>query len=354
MTALSSVNTHSSTWSSSPPPRPGGAGRLAEKLMSKFDTDNSDSVDSTELQSLLDDVAQKTGVSSTSSATDLLSDHDSNSDGTLSGEELAQTLQSVLPPPSTLEFAQSRGPQRSGATGEAGDDLFSQVDSDGSGSVSTTELQTLLENMSGNTDSTASSSEAEALFKQLDSDSDGSLSSSEFDAGRPSNQDQASSSTSTASANRPPPPPGGPGGPGRGGSASDSSSQTYDPLDTNEDGVVSLEERLAASSSGSSEASASDPLQALFDTLDSNQDGSISASETDEFVTQLSAQLDSLNRSEASADSGSASGSGTSSEDSSATPPAQDWLQLVQAARREYQAHAQAWSAPVNRFSERV
>lgn len=341
MTPLSSVSASSSTWASAPTPRPGGAGRLAEQLMSKFDTDNSDGVDSSELQSLLEDVAKKTGVSSTSSADDLLSSSDSNGDGSLSGEELAQTLQSILPPPSTLEFAQSRSSRS--ATGEAGDDLFSRVDSDGSGSVNQSELQALLENMSGNTDSTATSSEAGALFKQLDSDNDGQLSSSEFDAGRPSNQDQSNSSSSTASANRPPPPP---GGPGRGASAGDSSSQTYDPLDTNEDGVVSMEERLAASTS---EASGSDPLQALFDTLDSNSDGSISNAETDDFVTQLSAQLDRLNSgSEASSSDASDPGDGQSSE---TAPPAQDLLKLVQAARREYQAHSQAWNTPVNSLS---
>lgn len=350
MTTLSSVSNSSSAWASTPPPRPGGAGRLAEKLMSKFDTDNSDSVDSTELQSLLEDVAKKTGVSSTSSASDLLSSNDSNGDGTLSGDELAQTLQSILPPPSTLDFAQSRG-ATSGATGQAGDDLFSKVDSDGSGSLSQSELQTMLETMSGNTDSTATSSEAEALFKQLDSDSDGSLSSSEFDAGRPQNQDQANSrtsATSTASANRPPPPPGGPGGPGRGGSSSESSNASYDPLDTNQDGVVSIEERLAASSS---QASSSDPLQALFDTLDSNQDGSISSTETDNFVAQLSAQLDSLSSSQAASGSDSSSSSSDDSSNSRSTPPAQDLLKLVQAARREYQAHSQAWNVPVNSLS---
>lgn len=343
MSSLSSVSTSGHWTASTPPPRQGGAGRLAERLMSRFDSDSSDSVDSTELQSLLDDVAKKTGVSTSSSASDLLASNDSDGDGNLSSQELAQTLQSILPPPSTMDFAQSRG--SSSATGQAGDDLFSKVDSDGSGAVSQEELQGLLEHMSGNRDSTATSTEAAALFKQLDSDSDGSLSSSEFDAGRPQNSADSGASNSTASANRPAPPPGGPGGPGRGGGASSSTSETYDPLDTNQDGVVSMEERLAANTNST------DPLQALFDTVDSNGDGSISSSETDSFVAQLNEQLDSLNTSDSSTSSSSSSSNSNSdtSTDSAAAP--QDLLKLVQEARRAYQAHAQDWNVPVNSLS---
>ncbi|MDD0816669.1 XopAW family type III secretion system calcium-binding effector [Curvibacter sp. HBC28] len=345
MSSLSSVSTSSHWTASTPPPRQGGAGRLAERLMSRFDSDSSDSVDSTELQSLLDDVAKKTGVSASSSASDLLASNDSDGDGNLSSQELAQTLQSILPPPSTMDFAQSRSSSSGSATGQAGDDLFSKVDSDGSGAVSQEELQGLLEHMSGNRDSTATSTEATALFQQLDSDSDGSLSSSEFDAGRPQNSADSGASNSTASANRPAPPPGGPGGPGRSGGASSSTSETYDPLDTNQDGVVSMEERLAANTDST------DPLQALFDTVDSNGDGSISSSETDSFVAQLNEQLNSLNTSDSSSSSSSSSSNSNSdtSTDSAAAP--QDLLKLVQEARRAYQAHAQDWNVPVNSLS---
>lgn len=343
MSSLNSVSTSSHWSASAPAPRPGGAGRLAERLMSQFDSDSSDSVDSTELQSLLDDVAKKTGVSASSNASDLLASQDSNGDGTLNGQELAQTLQSILPPPSTMDFAQSRS---SSATGQAGDDLFSKVDSDGSGAVSQAELQGLLEKMSGNSDSTATSTEAAALFKQLDSDSDGSLSSSEFDAGRPPNSADSGASSRTASANRPAPPPGGSGSPGRSGGASSSTSETYDPLDTNQDGEVSMEERLAANTDST------DPLQALFDTVDSNGDGSISSSETDSFVAQLNEQLNSLNTSDTGSTSSSSSSSNSNSDsstDSAAAP--QDLLKLVQEARRAYQAHAQDWNVPVNSLS---
>ena len=46
---------------------------------------------------MLDKVAQKTGVSSGTSASDLLAKYDSDGNGTLSADELAKGLESVMP-----------------------------------------------------------------------------------------------------------------------------------------------------------------------------------------------------------------------------------------------------------------
>ncbi|WP_462388042.1 XopAW family type III secretion system calcium-binding effector [Acidovorax sp. Q11] len=280
MTTISSV---SSAWSSAsvqrasrPPPSP-------ERLLSKIDADGSGGVSDTELQGLLDDVANKTGVSSQTSAADLVKQYDSDGDGSLNADELGKTMQSVLPPPpSTMAFAQSRSSAT--ATGQAGDDLFGKVDSDGDGAVSQTELQALLEAMSGGTASQTGVSSDE-LFSQLDADGDGSLSEAEFDAGRPSGAGAEAGGMQALGGM--PPPPGGPGG--AGGASGNSSAASYDPLDTNEDGTVSAAERLAGSTSSVEQ----DAITALFNAIDTDGDASISASESKAFIDQLTSQTQS-------------------------------------------------------------
>ena len=88
--------------------------------------------------------------------------------------------------PSTMDFAQSRGSTdgTASSTAQAGDDLFDKADSDGDGAVSKTELQALLEAMSGGTASQTRVRSDDA-FAALDTDGDGSLTQAEFDAGRP-------------------------------------------------------------------------------------------------------------------------------------------------------------------------
>ena len=312
MTTISSV---SSAWSgasvqraSRPPPSP-------ERLLSKIDADGSGGVSDTELQGLLDDVAKKTGVSSQTSAADLVKQYDANGDGSLNADELGKTMQNVLPPPpSTMAFAQSRsGDSSSAATGQAGDDLFGKVDSDGDGSVSQTELQALLEAMSGGTASKTGVS-SDQVFSQLDADGDGSLSEAEFDAGRPSGAEGEAGGMQAMGGM--PPPPGGPGG--AGGS---SSAASYDPLDTNEDGVVSAAERLAGGASSVEQ----DAITALFNAIDTDGDASISTSESQAFIDQLTRQAQ-------SATTGSESGGST------------NLARLADFARQQYALAANGWN----------
>ena len=207
---------------------------MATRLLSKADTDGSTSVDSTELKALFSDIQSKTGV--TLDAEKLFGSMDTDGNGNLSGSELSQGLQSVMPPPpSTMAFAQGRGQSK--------DDLFNKVDRDGSGSVDTDEMTAFTEHMSAGSDGPEVAS-----FRTLDSDGDGSLSQAEFDAGRPqANREGASTPPRGAQGVGGPPPMGGPDA-AAGASASSSESadsSTYDPLDTNQDGVVSEMERLA-------------------------------------------------------------------------------------------------------------
>ncbi len=312
MTSISSVG---SAWSSASLQRSAGQ-RTPEKLLSKLDTDQSGGVDGTELQSLIDDVAQKTGMGLDTSAKDMLAqydaDGDGDGDGSLNGEELGSAMKNLLPPPpTTIEFAQSRGMER----GMAGGDLFGKVDSDGDGSVSQDELQGLLEKMSGGTAS-KTGTRSDELFAKLDTDGDGQLSQAEFDAGRPSEQ-----ASGTAGGGMPPPPPGGPGGPGGAGGAQ-SSSTTYDPLDTNEDGTVSLAERLAGSSS------AQEAAQALFSAIDTDGDQKLSSTEAQTFIDQLTAAA-------------TQAGTGTQQEQGTTL----NLVQLAEQAKREYEAIAASGSA---------
>ncbi|WP_427999610.1 XopAW family type III secretion system calcium-binding effector [Acidovorax sp.] len=317
MTSISSV---SSAWSSASVQRAPRPGPSPERLLAKIDADGSGGVSGTELQGLLDDVAKKTGVSSQASAADLLQQYDSDGDGSLNADELGKTMQSVMPPPpSTMAFAQSRSDSSSsstGATGQAGDDLFGKVDTDGDGAVSQTELQALLEKMSGGTASKTGVSSDE-LFSQLDADGDGSLSEAEFDAGRPSGDVGGG-----AVGGMPPPPPGGPGGPG---GASASSGTTYDPLDTNEDGVVSAAEQAAG-------AAQTDAITALFKTIDTDGDSSISSEEARSFIDQLTSQLTSV---------GNTDTGGQTADSGQKT----DLMKLAQFARSQYEAAAGSWSS---------
>jgi len=319
MSSLSTVSSSSPGWANAMPPKPPGGGRLAQRLLSEFDTDNSGSVDSTELQNLLSDVSQKTGVSiSSSTASDLLSTSDSNGDGSLSASELSTALKSVLPPPpSTLDFVQSRSNSGSNtapptATGQAGDDLFSQLDTNGDSSVSQDELQSLLDQMASDQGNSSSALNAADVISQLDTNGDGSLSASELEAARPKGQEA--------------PPPGGMPPPPLTDSSLNSSSL-----------VTGTSSTDSTSTSGTSE----DPLQALFNAIDSDQSGDISSSEAQTFLSQLASQLDSTT---GTTGTGSSSSGNSSSTDSDSSTSSQDLVQLVQAARREYQAHMHGWN----------
>ena len=276
MTTISSV---SSAWSSASVQRASRPGPSPQQLLSKIDADGNGGVDSTELQGLLDKVAKKTGVSSDTSAADLLTKFDANSDGNLNADELGKTMQSFMPAPSTMDFVQSRSSadSTSEATNGTGDDLFGTVDSDGDGAVSKTELQALLEAMSGGTASQTGVSSDDA-FAALDTDGDGSLTQTEFDAGRPPEG-------SAPPAGGMPPPPG--GSRGAGGTQDASATTTYDALDTNEDGVVSLTERLA----GATSTLEQDAVSALFSAIDTDGDQTISESESKTFIDQLTSQF---------------------------------------------------------------
>ncbi len=326
MTSISSVS--SSAWSGMGMQRSQRAAPSPERLMSKIDTDQSGGVNDTELQGLLDKVAQKTGTQL--SAADVLTQFDADGNGQLSSDELGKTMQSILPPPSTMDFAQQRASGSSSAdgtagTGEAGDDLFAKVDTDGDNAISSTELQALLEAMSGGTASQTGVSSDDA-FAALDSDGDGSLTQAEFDAGRPAGQGGHGGGVG-GPGGMPPPPPAG----AAQGSDSSTASAQDDALDTNGDGVVSLSERLA----GETASVQQDAVAALFQSIDTDGDQQISSSESSAFIQALTSAY------------GSSATSSTSAQDgaSTASSPRGELMHLAELARQRYAEAANAWSS---------
>ena len=277
MSSIGSVS--SSNWSNAQALQGNRQARMQERMFQKADADGSGGVDATELQTLLDKAAKKTGTSSDSSATELLSKADGNKDGSLSSGELDSVMKSMFPPPSsTQDFLRTRG-SGSASSSQSTDDLFGKIDSDSSGGISKTELQSFTDKIKQDQGSSSTSdTSADDMITQLDSDSSGELSLTELQAG-------SSSAKAHGHGGMPPPPPPPPaGGVDAASSASQSSSSTnLDPLDTNEDGVVSAAERAAASS-------ASTAIQDLLKAADGDANGSLNATEIGKLAQQLTEQ----------------------------------------------------------------
>lgn len=232
MSSISGVSGSSNAWAAVSAQR----AQHQAKMFAKVDTDSSGGVDQTELSSMLSDVASKTGASLGDSQ-ELFTKMDSNADGSLSSDELDKGMKDLMPPPSTMDFAQSRG---MGGSNGSQDDLFSKVDTDSDGAVSQDELQVLTDKIKSE-----SGQDVSQDFSLLDADGSGSLSQAEFDAGRPQPPAGAQGSQGAQGPSDPsgpggPPPSGGPSGAGK----TESSSTTYDSLDTNQDGTVSEMERM--------------------------------------------------------------------------------------------------------------
>lgn len=194
------------------------------RMFAKVDSDGSGSVDKTELSAMLDKVSEKTG--SSFDVDQAFSQMDSNGDGTLSSDELSDGMKNLMPPPpSTMDFAQSRG-----ASSQQEDELFGKIDTNGDGSIDSDEMKVFTDKVKSDT-----GQDADDMFAKLDSDGDGKVSQAEFEAGKP----QGPGGPQGAKG---PPPAGGPRGDA--GPSGSSDSKTYDKLDTNKDGVVSEMERL--------------------------------------------------------------------------------------------------------------
>ncbi len=255
MASISSISNNSNAWATM-------AAERKAKLFAKTDTDGNGGVDSTELQALMDKVSERTGVTNGNTAADLVSQLDTNSDGSLNADELQKGIPSIVPLPSTMDFAQTRNASSSDTT---------------TGTTITTTVTTTT-TISGSNDSDSDA------FASLDSDGDGKLSKAEFEAGKPHGAGG--------------PPPGAP--PPAGASSSDTT--TYDPLDTNKDGIVSAAE--AAAGAAASTTSTDSTLEALLKAIDTDKDGKLSNTEADAFAKQVSTAVETLQKASSTSSSG--------------------------------------------------
>jgi Ca2+-binding EF-hand superfamily protein len=247
MSSISATSSSSDVWAAQ-------RTQMQAKMFAEVDSNGDGSVDKSELSTMLGQISEKTGLSLDSSTSDTFSKMDSNSDGSLSSDELSQGMEKLMPPRSTMDFAQAHQTSSSSSTNSNPmDAFFSSIDSNGDGSLDSNELTALADKVKAETGSDVSSQ-----LHQLASDNGGTVSKDAFmQAMRPSG-----------------PPPGGPGGAGgpppsagtqtssatsaTSSSSSSSSSTTYDPLDTNQDGTVSEMERLVGQLQAASQTSTSD------------------------------------------------------------------------------------------------
>ncbi|HEX2011083.1 MAG TPA: EF-hand domain-containing protein [Roseateles sp.] len=184
--------------------------------------------------------------------------------------------------------------------------MFAKADADGSGGIDASELQTVLARLSET--SGGSLGDAEEQFSAMDGDGDGSLSSEELDSGLKSLLPPPSSTLEFAQRMG----GGGPGGQGGmpppPGADEEETGSSVDALDSNGDGVVSLQERLAGE--------LQEALQGAIEASDSDGDGTLSADEAESFGTQLASAftqaLESLGTGDASAEQQDDSQAGSS------------------------------------------
>ncbi len=210
-----------------------GMAQMRQEMFKKVDSDGSSTVSRAELLALTDKISEDSGESF--DATELLSQYDNDSDGVLSEDEMNSLMESIKPKherDAMMNNEEQTGSQSSGldtaslasylsnsgqdlvsslismleqlqsSISEEEDDsnapasqvkgmqgappppppnpeeMFSELDSDSSGTLSSDELQTLLDKMA---EVTGESQEASELLTMYDNDSDGTLSSDEMD-----------------------------------------------------------------------------------------------------------------------------------------------------------------------------
>jgi Ca2+-binding EF-hand superfamily protein len=153
----------------------------AAKMFAKVDADGSGSVDKTELQGMLDHIAEKSGQS-LGGADELMTKMDADGNGSLSQTELDAGMKSLMPAPSsTVDFAQqSQGmppppPPADGASSASG--ATDPLDTNGDGTVSAEEraagalneaIANLFAAADTDGDKTISQSEADTLQAKMD------------------------------------------------------------------------------------------------------------------------------------------------------------------------------------------
>jgi Ca2+-binding EF-hand superfamily protein len=214
--------------------------QVAQQLFSQIDTNGDGSISQSELEQAV------TAAGGTIQAADALyAQLDPNNTGSVSEQTFAQALQPPSPTgnssqdaiASLLQAAASSG-AAAGSPAQLAQTLFSQIDTNGDGSITQSELEQAVTAAGGTTQA------ADALYAQLDPNNTGSVSEQTF-----------------AQSLQPPSPSG----------------------NTAQDALASLLQPANASTTGTS--AFAQLAQTLFSQIDTNGDGSISQSELEQAVT---------------------------------------------------------------------
>ena len=177
---------------------------LQKNLFNKADTDGDGYLTTDELQSLLDrkprlaqalsGLATSSSDGSTPSASDVMKALDSDGDGKVSAAELASGMAKArkagggMPPPPPPDDSSSTDGTANSQFTQMLQGLFSSGDTDGDGSLTSSDLETMMQQVPGlardlgtltSSDATSATG-ASDIFKQLDTDGDGKISATEF------------------------------------------------------------------------------------------------------------------------------------------------------------------------------
>ncbi|MEJ8867521.1 EF-hand domain-containing protein [Pseudomonas jessenii] len=179
---IGSISSNYSNYTSSTTSNSARNQQLQKDLLAKLDSNSDGTVDQNELKSVL---SQQTDDGLLVNLSKNFTDLDSDGSGSLSGEEMA-----VMAPPSPP-------PGDEAPNTDLADALISALDADGDGTISSDELSSALQ--ASNSNSSTSTDTSTALLKALDSDSSGGVSSDELKAALQAGREQNTNSSSDQS-----------------------------------------------------------------------------------------------------------------------------------------------------------
>ena len=179
---IGSISSNYSNYTSSTTSNSARNQQLQKDLLAKLDSNSDGTVDQNELKSVL---SQQTDDGLLVNLSKNFTDLDSDGSGSLSGEEMA--VMAPPPPPPGDEAPNT----------DLADALINVLDADGDGNISSDELSSALQ--ASNSNSSTSTDTSAALLKALDSDSSGGVSSDELKAALQAGREQNTNSSSDQS-----------------------------------------------------------------------------------------------------------------------------------------------------------
>lgn len=138
-----------------------------EQMFSKVDAYGGGTIDKVELSDFAKELSEKTGVEI--DAEEALTTYDADGDGGLSQEEMDTMMKAEMPPPP---------PPMGGMEPPDKEEMFNEIDTDGSGGIDETELTAFAEKLAEDTGFELNLDEAIAAY---DEDGDSALSQEEMD-----------------------------------------------------------------------------------------------------------------------------------------------------------------------------